>query len=97
MVRSFNVNGCEKHTCPVQLSRAREAELREEMVLLRQDRKELQSNICLLEEDNQVLREEIQHLRGKSCCVFFLICKECEATVGLYLAVILKQNTLYSE
>ncbi len=52
--------------CPVQLSRAREAELREEEVSLRQENKELQYNICLLEEDNQMLREEILHLRGKT-------------------------------
>lgn len=52
--------------CPVQLSRAREAELRDEVLSLRQEKKELQYNIGLLEEDNQMLREEIQHLRGKT-------------------------------
>lgn len=52
--------------CPVQLSRSREAELRDEVVSLRQEKKELQYNMCLLEEDNQGLREEIQHLRGKT-------------------------------
>lgn len=51
--------------CPAQLSRAREAELRDEGVSLRQEKKELQYNICLLKEDNKILREEIQHLRGK--------------------------------
>ncbi len=66
MVRSFDVNGCEKHVCPVQLSRAREAELRDEGVSLRQEKKELQYNICLLKEDNNILREEIQQLRGKT-------------------------------
>lgn len=52
--------------CPVQLSRAREAELREEVVSLRQEKKELLYNIQLLEEDNHTLREEIQQLRGKT-------------------------------
>lgn len=51
--------------CPVQLSRARETELKEELESLRQQRQELQYNIHLLEEDNQTLREEIQQLRGK--------------------------------
>ncbi|KAM8754316.1 uncharacterized protein traf3ip3 [Acanthopagrus schlegelii] len=50
----------------VELSRAGEAELREEVVSLTQEKKELQHNICLLEEDNQMLREEIQHLRDGS-------------------------------
>ncbi|XP_070766540.1 TRAF3-interacting JNK-activating modulator [Enoplosus armatus] len=50
----------------VELSRAREAERREEVVSLRQEMKEQQYNICLLEEDNQMLREEIQHLRDGS-------------------------------
>ena len=49
----------------MQLSRAREAELREEVVSLRQEKKELQYNISLLEEDNESLRQEIQDLRGK--------------------------------
>lgn len=66
MARRFNVNGCEKHLCPVQLSRGRETELREEVVSLRQEKKELQYNMCVLEEDNQILREEIQNLRGKT-------------------------------
>lgn len=52
--------------CPVQLSRAREAELRQELVSLTQEKRELQYNIYLLKEDNQMLREEIQHLRGKT-------------------------------
>lgn len=51
--------------CPVQLSRTRETELKEELESLRQQRQELQYNIHLLEEDNQTLREEIQQLRGK--------------------------------
>lgn len=62
--------------CPVQLSRARETELREEVVSLRQENKELQYNIGLLEEDNQILRGEIQHLTGKTLgklCFLFLI------------------------
>ncbi|XP_068454686.1 TRAF3-interacting JNK-activating modulator [Clinocottus analis] len=46
----------------VELFRAREAEMREEVVSLQQEKQELQHNICLLEEDNQILREEIQHL-----------------------------------
>ncbi|XP_068588909.1 TRAF3-interacting JNK-activating modulator isoform X2 [Cebidichthys violaceus] len=50
----------------VELSRTREAELREEVVSLRQEKKELQYNIGLLEEDYQILREEIQHLRDGS-------------------------------
>lgn len=68
----FNVNECEKHVCPEQLSRAREAALRDEVVSLRQERQELQYNICLLEEDNQILREEIQHITGKTVRVMFL-------------------------
>ena len=65
MVSSFNENVC--NVCVLQqLSRAGEAELREEVVSLTQEKKELQYNICLLEEDNQMLREEIQHLRGKT-------------------------------
>ncbi|XP_038161839.1 TRAF3-interacting JNK-activating modulator [Cyprinodon tularosa] len=47
----------------VKLSRAREVELRDEVVSLRQEKQELQYNICLLEEDNQTLREEIQNLQ----------------------------------
>ncbi|XP_073326077.1 uncharacterized protein traf3ip3 [Pagrus major] len=50
----------------VESSRAREAELREEVVSLTQERRELQYNTCLLKEDNQMLREEIQHLRDGS-------------------------------
>ncbi|XP_049921105.1 TRAF3-interacting JNK-activating modulator [Epinephelus moara] len=50
----------------VELSRAREAALRDEVVSLRQERQELQYNICLLEEDNQILREEIQHITDGS-------------------------------
>ncbi|XP_056278427.1 TRAF3-interacting JNK-activating modulator [Pseudoliparis swirei] len=50
----------------VELSRTREAEMREEVVSLRQEKKALQYNMCLLEEDNQILREEIQHLRDGS-------------------------------
>lgn len=57
-----------------QLCRARERELRDEMLSLRQEKQDLQYNICLLEEDNQTLREEIQQLRGKtSRLVFFRI------------------------
>ncbi|TKS77494.1 TRAF3-interacting JNK-activating modulator [Collichthys lucidus] len=50
----------------VELSRAREAELRQEALSLTQEKRELQYNIYLLKEDNQMLREEIQHLRGKT-------------------------------
>lgn len=50
----------------VELSRAREAEQREEVASLKQEKNELQYNICLLEEDNQALREEIQNLRDCS-------------------------------
>lgn len=39
--------------------------MREEVELLRQQKQELQYNVLLLEEDNQVLREEIQQLRGE--------------------------------
>lgn len=53
-------------TCLVQMSRTREAELKEEVESLRQETKELQYNICLLEEDNQTCREHIQHLQGKT-------------------------------
>ncbi|KAM6924781.1 uncharacterized protein traf3ip3 [Xenentodon cancila] len=49
--------------CQVELSRAREVELQEEVASLRQEKQELRYNICLLEEDNQTLREEIQLLR----------------------------------
>lgn len=55
----------------MQLSRAREAELREEVVLLQQEKKELQYNIRLLEQDNEILREEIEQLSGE-LCLFFL-------------------------
>ena len=55
-----------KNMCPVQLSRAREAELREEVVSLRQEKKELLYNLQLLEENNHTLTEEIQELRGKT-------------------------------
>ncbi|KAM9856258.1 TRAF3-interacting JNK-activating modulator [Aulostomus maculatus] len=47
----------------IKLSGAREAELKEEVASLRQEKKELQYSICLLEEDNQTLREEIHNLR----------------------------------
>ncbi|XP_054465213.1 coiled-coil domain-containing protein 157 isoform X2 [Anoplopoma fimbria] len=50
----------------VELSRSREAELREELVSLQQEKKELNYNMSLLEEDNQILREEIQNLRDGS-------------------------------
>uniref|UniRef100_A0A3Q3MZ89 TRAF3-interacting JNK-activating modulator-like n=1 Tax=Labrus bergylta TaxID=56723 RepID=A0A3Q3MZ89_9LABR len=58
----------------LELFRAREAELMEEVVSLRQEMKEQQYNISLLEDDNQMLREEIQHIRGKAdgCFFFFL-------------------------
>lgn len=49
----------------VQLFNTREAELREDTAALRQEKEELQYSISLLEEDNQVLREEIQQLRGE--------------------------------
>nr|XP_019944561.1 PREDICTED: TRAF3-interacting JNK-activating modulator-like [Paralichthys olivaceus]XP_019944562.1 PREDICTED: TRAF3-interacting JNK-activating modulator-like [Paralichthys olivaceus] len=47
----------------VELSRSREAELREEVVSLRRENKDLQYNIGLLEEDNHILRGEVQNLR----------------------------------
>ncbi|KAM9343700.1 uncharacterized protein traf3ip3 [Pholidichthys leucotaenia] len=47
----------------VELSRAREDELGKEVLSLRRERQELQYNISLLEEDNQMLREELQNLR----------------------------------
>ncbi|KAM7412070.1 hypothetical protein PAMA_021844 [Pampus argenteus] len=50
----------------IEMSRAREAELREEVVSLRQERNELQYNMCQVEEDNQVLREKIQQFRNGS-------------------------------
>ncbi|XP_020487854.2 TRAF3-interacting JNK-activating modulator [Labrus bergylta] len=50
----------------LELFRAREAELMEEVVSLRQEMKEQQYNISLLEDDNQMLREEIQHIRDAS-------------------------------
>ncbi|XP_034392776.1 TRAF3-interacting JNK-activating modulator isoform X2 [Cyclopterus lumpus] len=50
----------------VELSSTREAEMREEVMSLRQEKKELQYNMCLVEEDNQILREEIQHIRDGS-------------------------------
>ena len=71
-VRGLNVNDFEmtgkknKNLCLVQLCRAREVELQEEVASLRQEKQELQYNICLLEKDNQTLREEIQNLRGKT-------------------------------
>ncbi|XP_034445415.1 TRAF3-interacting JNK-activating modulator [Hippoglossus hippoglossus] len=46
----------------VELSGAREAKLKEEVVSLRRENKDLQYNICRLEEDNHILREEIQNL-----------------------------------
>lgn len=54
-----------QHLRSVQLSRTRETRLREEVESLRQQRQELQYDVALLEEDNQVLREEIQQLRGE--------------------------------
>lgn len=50
----------------LELSRAREAELKEAVVSLRQEKKELQYDIGLMEEDSQLLREEIQNLRDGS-------------------------------
>ncbi|KAM8862381.1 TRAF3-interacting JNK-activating modulator isoform 1-T2 [Spinachia spinachia] len=47
----------------VELSRTREAEMAEEVVSLRREKKELQYDICLLKEDYQILREEIEHQR----------------------------------
>lgn len=61
----------------VELSRAREDELREEMLSLRQEKQDLQYNICLLEEDNQTLREEIQHLRDDSDKSQDIMMQEC--------------------
>ncbi|XP_061592296.1 TRAF3-interacting JNK-activating modulator isoform X2 [Cololabis saira] len=46
-----------------ELSRAREVELQEEVASLRQENQEQRYNICLLEGDNQTLREEVQLLR----------------------------------
>lgn len=51
---------------PVQLSRVREAELRDEVTSLRLEKQELRYNVGLLQEDNQALREETQQLRGKT-------------------------------
>lgn len=50
----------------VKISRSREAELEEEVALLQQEKQELQYNICLLEVDNQTLRDEIQRPRGET-------------------------------
>ncbi|XP_029975639.1 TRAF3-interacting JNK-activating modulator [Salarias fasciatus] len=49
-----------------ELSRVRQDELQQEVASLRQEKRELQYNMCLLEEDNQTLREEIQQLRDVS-------------------------------
>lgn len=57
--------------CTVQLSRGRESGLRQEVVSLRQENKDLRYNASLLEEDNQTLREEIQDLRGKTVILFY--------------------------
>lgn len=50
----------------MQLSKARESELRSNVVSLSQENKEMQYNISLLEEDNQMFREEIEQLTGKT-------------------------------
>ncbi|XP_041655551.1 TRAF3-interacting JNK-activating modulator isoform X2 [Cheilinus undulatus] len=50
----------------LELSRSREAELMEEVVSLIQEKTELRHNISLLEGDNQMFREEIQHLEDDS-------------------------------
>ncbi|XP_034551908.1 TRAF3-interacting JNK-activating modulator [Notolabrus celidotus] len=50
----------------LELSRAREAELRDVVVSFQQEKKELQYNISLLEEDNQMFREEVQQLTDGS-------------------------------
>ncbi|KAG7519917.1 hypothetical protein JOB18_018682 [Solea senegalensis] len=51
----------------VELFRAREDELRDEVVSLRQVNTELQYNMCVLEEDNLLSKEEIQNLRDGDC------------------------------
>ncbi|KAM3618797.1 uncharacterized protein V6R79_025066 [Siganus canaliculatus] len=48
------------------LCRTREAELKEAVLALIQEKKELQFNVDLLEEDNHILREELQLLRDGS-------------------------------
>ncbi|XP_074538169.1 uncharacterized protein traf3ip3 [Halichoeres trimaculatus] len=50
----------------LELSRAREAELQDGVVSLSQEKKEMQYSISLLEEDNQMFREEIQQLTDGS-------------------------------
>ncbi|CAG6021296.1 unnamed protein product [Menidia menidia] len=47
----------------VEMSRSIEVKLREEVASLRQEKQDLQYNMCVMEEDNQTLREEIQLLR----------------------------------
>lgn len=48
-----------------QMFGSREAELREEVAWLQQEKQELQHSISLLEVDNQALRDQIQPLRGE--------------------------------
>lgn len=55
----------------VQMSRSREAELRQEVALLQQEKQELQHNTSLLELDIQTLRDEIQKLTGETICEGF--------------------------
>ncbi|XP_033825453.1 TRAF3-interacting JNK-activating modulator [Periophthalmus magnuspinnatus] len=50
----------------LELSQVREAELREELVSLKTQNQELQYSICLLEENNDILREEIQNSQDGS-------------------------------
>ncbi|XP_072306218.1 TRAF3-interacting JNK-activating modulator [Eucyclogobius newberryi] len=50
----------------LELSRIREAALRKELVSLKQHSQELQYNICLLQEDHDALREEMQNIRDGS-------------------------------
>ncbi|KAM4610012.1 uncharacterized protein traf3ip3 [Polymixia lowei] len=50
----------------LELSRGREAVLREVVGSLERDKEDLQYNFSLLEEDNQTLREEVQSLRDGS-------------------------------
>ncbi|XP_029292244.1 TRAF3-interacting JNK-activating modulator isoform X2 [Cottoperca gobio] len=64
----------------VELSRGREAGLQEEVVSLSQEKKELQYNFCLLEEDSQILRDEIQLLRDGSNESQDLMTQECVAS-----------------
>ncbi|XP_040009214.1 TRAF3-interacting JNK-activating modulator isoform X2 [Xiphias gladius] len=81
----------------VELWRAREAELREEVVSLQQEKKELQYNICLLEEDNQILREEIQHLRDGSNESQDFMMQDCLTSVEAEPQLTLKRDSQVEE